>query len=70
MNIPCTDCEHYYKVSGSIVSCLGVDDLEVSFYYYSDIADMINRCPKGFRAKKLSDTETKCWREFDKVKRF
>lgn len=68
IDIPCSRCEFYNAFNGNYVSCLAYDDVDI--YDYADIADMINKCPKGYRAKKISDTVTRCWREYDKVKRY
>ena len=68
MDIPCSRCECYKEFSGNYVCCLALDGVDV--YAYSDIAEMINKCPKGYRAKKISDTSIRCWREYDKVRKF
>lgn len=61
-NIPCTDCEHYHTISSDgVISCFGVDDIQ--FYWSNDIADMINRCPKGWRARKKGEGDITVWRE-------
>lgn len=65
-SLPCQNCQYFNTYSGNYVSCLAVDD--VDFYAYADIADMINQCPRGYRAKKVSDKQTNCWREYDKVR--
>lgn len=59
--IPCTDCEYYNTLPDGVISCFGVQD--VQFYWTEDIADMINRCPKGWKARKKSATDVTVWRE-------
>ena len=65
MKIPCFSCEHFNSIDPNTFCCYAVD--EINFYSYSTMADMINLCPRGFRAKQTSDKNIKCWREYDKV---
>ena len=67
--IPCHTCEEFQSFdNGKIVTCSGID--EQCFYKPSEIADMINKCPKGYRARKKSDTNVTVWLEQDKVRKF
>lgn len=67
--IPCHSCEEYQSFdNGKAVCCTAVDIDK--FYKSSDIADMINKCPRGYRARKKSDTNTIVWREYDEVRKF
>ena len=59
--IPCTDCEHYTTMPDGVISCFAVQD--VQFYWIENLANMINKCPKGWRARQHSKNDITVWRE-------
>lgn len=67
MEIPCNNCSYYNSLSNNSITCLCSNVLD--FYGYSDIDKMINKCPKGYRARKRGNS-IQVWREYDKVEKY
>ena len=63
--IPCEDCQYYHTFENNCVSCYGQNDIE--FYWLDNINEMLEKCPKGYRAKKMSENSFSYYRDYTAV---
>lgn len=64
-DLPCEFCQHFNKFKNGGVSCYA--QKEINFYWYTNINEMMNHCPRGYRARK-SGNNFEYYRDYNNVR--
>ena len=62
---PCETCPYYNTFDNGCISCYAQKDIE--FYWSSNIDEMLKSCPKGYRARKISENTFSYYRDYNNV---